>query len=449
MKTFIAGCLIVACFVLLGPDKVPAATNPDAAGQIWQVGERRWNIAEENRFADWVEKNINEGFFIRHSIPVDCADVPYAIRWIYARIANLPAAATTQDGRLIGSWSTTWKTLPTSRNWSHDRRFRAALLFMLRETSTRTLPADTYPIRISPDSVAPGVVFLDNGHAGIIGRLVLDGSMFSPLQTWEATLPRKIQKIRHRSYYAGWVDSEAGTGILRFRWPVFTAGSWHYLPEQQQPFYSTEQYAPGFCRKKETFDMAVARRIDPKQYDPSKKAALIIHSIYRYLLERVPLVQAGYRHCRQGRCKEGSYLWEVYSTPGRDDMISFEIEHLLKLIKDNRLDRTSIDKTMEGMPISLGGGLTVTLKYVVQNYRWLSHDPEDSIAARWGLRKCDMIRDRMENTLGDLNFIEKRYRTTDPEFADYHRKRYLNTLKLLQKEGAKNTCSDLPTLSGS
>jgi hypothetical protein len=435
--------------MLLRPGKVAAATNRAVAGQIWQVGERRWNVAEEKRYANWVAKNINEDFFIRHSIPVDCADVPYAIRWIYSRIAHLPAAATLQNGRLIGNWSTQWKNLPTSKNWANDRRFRAALLFMLEETSTRTLPSDTFPILINPESVAPGVVFLDNGHAGIIGHLVLDGSMYSPLQTWEASLPRKIQKIQHRSYYAGWADSEAGTGILRFRWPVFTAGSWHYLPKTQQPFYSTEQYAPGFCRKKETFDMAVARRIDPKKYDPAKKAALIINSIYHYLQVRVPLVQAGFRHCRQGSCKEGSYLWEIYSTPGRDDMIAFEIGHLLKLIKDNRLDKSSIDKTMEGMPISIGDGLTVTLKYIVHNYRWLSHDPGDSIAARWGLRKCNMIRDRMKNTLDDLNFVVKRYRSTHPEFADYHRQRYLNVLRQLQKDGQKNTCSDLPELPGS
>ena len=65
--------------------------------QVWRVGDRRWTVEEEQRFGEWVEENITEDFFIRHKIPVDCADVPYAIRWIYARIAHLPAAATTKD----------------------------------------------------------------------------------------------------------------------------------------------------------------------------------------------------------------------------------------------------------------------------------------------------------------------------------------------------------------
>jgi hypothetical protein len=51
-----------------------------------------------------VEKNITEDFFIRYKIPIDCADVPCAARWIYARIAHLPAAASTKEGKLIGKW---------------------------------------------------------------------------------------------------------------------------------------------------------------------------------------------------------------------------------------------------------------------------------------------------------------------------------------------------------
>jgi len=421
-----------------------AATELDIPGQVWQTGNRHWDVQEERRFAVWVETTVTEDFFIHYRIPIDCADVPYAIRWIYARIAHLPAAATTKEGRLLGNWSTSWKHIPTSRYWYNDRRFRAALLYMLEETSTRTLPKDTYPIRITPDSVTAGAVFLENGHAGMIGRLVLDGSMFSPVQTWEATLPRKIQKMRQRSYYAAWADSDAGTGLLRFRWPIFSKGKWHYLPEQRHPFYSVEQYAQGFCHTGESFDEAVARRIDPEKYDPAKRASLIIESIYRYLKERVPLVKAGYRHCRKKHCDEGSYLWEVYSTPGRDGMIAFEIEHLQKLIHKNRLDPKSIDRTMRNMLIPIGNKQTVTLDYIVNNYRWLSHDPEDSIEARWGLRKCDMIRNRIVDTIKDLNFIGQKYHSSNPEFSDYHRSRYLIDLKRLQEAGERAFCNDLP-----
>ena len=74
--------------------------------QVWRVSDRRWTVEEELQFGKWVEENITEDFLTHYKIPVDCADVPYAIRWIYARIAHLPAAATTKDNQLIGHWST-------------------------------------------------------------------------------------------------------------------------------------------------------------------------------------------------------------------------------------------------------------------------------------------------------------------------------------------------------
>src|SRR4030043_1965421 len=123
-----------------------AGTLKESSLQIWKVGNHRWTVQEEYRFAKWVEKNITEDFFIRYKIPVDCADVPYAVRWIYARIAHLPAAATTKDGKLVGHWSKNWKHLPTHSEWHQDKRFRAALLYLVSETWTGTLPRDTYPI---------------------------------------------------------------------------------------------------------------------------------------------------------------------------------------------------------------------------------------------------------------------------------------------------------------
>jgi hypothetical protein len=82
--------------------------------------------------------------FIRYKIPTDCADAVYAIRWIYARIAHLPAAATTKDGRRIGHWSTDWKHLPTHPEWHMDERFRAALLYLFPRTWTgRSRPFST------------------------------------------------------------------------------------------------------------------------------------------------------------------------------------------------------------------------------------------------------------------------------------------------------------------
>ncbi len=83
-------CLIIF-LVLLYSIPSFAGSIKESPHQVWKVEDRRWTAEEESNFARWVEENIAEDFFIRHKIPVDCADVPYAVRWIYARIAGLPA----------------------------------------------------------------------------------------------------------------------------------------------------------------------------------------------------------------------------------------------------------------------------------------------------------------------------------------------------------------------
>jgi hypothetical protein len=417
--------------------------SPD---QLWQVGSRRWDATEEQRFADWVEKTVNQDFFIKYGIAVDCADVPYGVRWIYARINHLPAAATTVEGDFFGHWSTDYAHLPTAQDWDRDQRFRAALLHVLGTTYTGTLPADTYPIRISADSVQPGSVFLTDGHAGMVGHLVLDGSMASPVQTWEAMLPRKVRKLWQKNYVTVSANRDAGTGLLRFRWPVYSGSRWTYLPSRQQPYFSDEQYRPDFRRAGEVFDEAVARRIDPPPYDPAQRADKTIDSLYRQFMQRVQVVQDGLRHCRRTTCPEDSYLWEMYSTPDLDESIAFEIDHLKKLIKDNGLDEVALEKTMDGIAVPIDAKKTVSLNYLVQNHVWLAHDPGDPIEARWALDRCTMIRSRIEGSLRDLNFVEQTYRAKDPDFAERGRKSHLQDLTWLQKEGKRAECNDLPAI---
>jgi len=439
--------IVLVLMLFLLPGSAPPAvgqTLAESAGQVWQVGARRWNVDEEQRFAIWVESNVTEDFFLRYRIAVDCADVPYAIRWIYARIAHLPAAVTTDDGRLLGHWSTAWQGLPTAKDWYRDRRFRAALDTILNETSTKTLPFDTYPIRIDRDSLTAGAAFLYDGHAGIIARIVMDGSTYSPIQTWEATLPRKVTQLSDRNYFPTDADKETGTGMLRFRWPVLVSGRWQYLQPKSHPYYSLEQYGKNFCRVGESFDRAVARRIDPKQYEPRQRIRLIIASLYAYLLERANIVTAGFNHCMQQRCPEGSYFWEVYSTPSRDDRIDFEIIHLHDLLEENHLNKEYLNASLAGLNIPIGKGRKVTMQYVVDNYAWLSHDPNDTIEARWGLSKCNMIWTRMKDALIDLEFAEQRYRSTNPAYAERRRHQINYEMHMLKDEEKKSGCNDLP-----
>ncbi len=435
--------------ILLIPTPCLSQTGDDSSDQIWEVGDRRWTIEEERKFEKWVEETITEDFFLDHKIPTDCADAVYAIRWIYARIARLPAAATTIDGRLIGHWSTDWKHLPTHPEWHQDRRFRAALFYLFPRTWTGTLPFDTYPIRISPDSVTPGTIFLETeSHTGIINRVHLDGSHPHPLQTWESSLPVKVQKLSMRYLFAAKPDFKAGSGLVKFRWPVFENGNWRYLPAKEHPFYSEEQYHPAFNQEHIDFVEAVASRIDPKHYHPEEKFSRVLETFHHFLKERVSLVLKGFQQCQNGGCQIGSEEWERYTTYGRDGMILSFIDHLSHIIGSNHLDLAKVKKRIETISIPISENRSISLDEINRNHPWFSHHPGDSIEARWGLEKCRMIHEQVITTQKSITFIEKTYRKKDPKYADFSIRQQQHLLAKLQNEWSQSECRDsLPTLS--
>ncbi len=419
-----------------------AGTSKESSLQVWEVGDRRWTVEEEHRFGKWVEKNITEDFFIRYKIPVDCADVPYAVRWIYARIAHLPAAATTKDGILIGHWSTQWGKLPTHPQWYKDARFRRALFHMLTETTTRTIPYDTYPIRIDTDSITPGTVFfITESHSGIVGRVVLDGSTVHPLQTWEATSPVKLQKMSERDFLTPRPESTIYSGLVKFRWPVFENRRWKYLPVQEHPFYSLEQYSASFSEGHADFTEAVAKRIDPTVYDPWEKMEKVLDNTIQYIRERVPIVLAGYKRCHGGDCPEGSDLWEVHSTPNRDGKIILLMDHLHHLIESTDPHQNAVKEIMKEISIPIQKGQSVTFYHLYQNYLWLSPHPDDSIEARWGLRKCEMILSQLRTAEKSIAFIESTYRNKDPKYADYSIGQQKEITRRLVEEWNKSQCT--------
>ena len=439
--------LLIAIVLLLLSFSIPSFGEAvkESPLQVWKVNDRQWNVEEEHQFGKWVEENITEDFFIRHKIPVDCADVPYAVRWIYARIAHLPAAATTKDDKLIGHWSTNWGHLPTHSEWHKDIRFRKALLYMLSETTTRTLPLDTYPLRIDTDSVTPGTVFfVTESHSGIIGHVILDGSHAHPLQTWEATVPAKLQKMSQKNFLSPRPESTIYSGLVKFRWPLLQNGKWKYLSVKEHPFYSLEQYSSTFYEGYTDFVEAVANRIDPTLYDPWNKVEKLLENITSFLRTRIPIVFIGHERCHGGGCPEGSELWEIHSTPGRDGMVILLMDHLHQVIESNHLDRDLIKEKMEAILFPIGKNLMIDFYHLYQNYLWLSPQPEDSIEARWGLRKCEMILFQVRDAKKSIAFIESTYRKRDPNYADFSIRHQQEILRRLNEEWMRSACKEPP-----
>jgi hypothetical protein len=314
---------------------------------------------------------------------------------------------------------------------------------MLSDSTTRTLPLDTYPVRIDPDSVTPGTAFfVTESHSGIIGRVILDGSTVHPLQTWEATSPVHLQKMSLRDFLTTRPESTIYSGLVKFRWPIFENGQWKYLPATEYPFYSLEQYSGSFTEGYSDFVEAVAKRIDPIDYNPWDKMEKVLEYTVQYVRERIPIVLEGYQRCQKGKCPESSDLWEIYSTPNRDGRIILLMDYLHRLIELNDLDQDAVKEMMEGISIRIQKGQSVTFYHLYQNYLWISPQPEDSIEARWGLKKCEMIFSQIRTAKDSIVFIERTYRKKDPTYADFSGRQQQKILERLFEEWYKSECKE-------
>jgi hypothetical protein len=229
---------------------------------------------------------------------------------------------------------------------------------------------------------------------------------------------------------------------VRFRWPVLENGGWKYLPLEAYPFYSEEQYASDFSKDYPDFVEAVRKKIDPVDYDLRYKLVKVIGTLTRFLRERIPMVLTGYERCQKGGCPEGSGPWEVHNTIGHDGMIVLLMDHLSHIIESGRLDKRRVKGMMEAIPIEISQNRSVTFDHVYHNYLWLSPHPEDSIEARWGLKKCEMIEAQTRTANNSMAFIERTYRKRDPRYADFAIRQQQQILRRLREEWARSECKE-------
>ena len=123
-------------------------------------------------------------------------------------------------------------------------------------------------------------------------------------------------------------------------------------------------------------------------------------------------------------------------------MIILMMDHLSEIIALNHLDKEGAERMMKAISIDISEKRSVTFYEVYQNYLWLSSHPEDSIEARWGLKKCERIYKEIRTTHNSIDFIEKTYRKKDPEYADFSIRQQERILRRLNKESTRSECRE-------
>ena len=325
------------------PDEFPPSEVPGAS--LWTV-RNQWSVEWLAKFSHWIATNIDEEIFERTGLATDCADLEYALTWIFAREHGLPAA-----NRLSGtgalftqdSMRGAWMSLPTAAAWHQDKRFLAALDYLLDNTYTHMLMRDAYPIAINEAALAPGAFHLgkmaQTGHTQVVANLLLEGDIYFPVRVLYSDVPRKVRKLFADFFFSD-IEAKAGeAGFFRMRWPVLSGGEWKLAAPESHPHYSLEQFHPDFAQGRADWMEAVQYRLLNGRPGPSPKTKLqaMVNRLYSRWLDRVDVVTEGYEKCSGGgRCPRGSQAWEDWSTPSRDRVVGVLVDGLV------RQDRKSV-----------------------------------------------------------------------------------------------------------
>lgn len=379
---------------------------------LW-VPQNQWSWEWELKYAKWLQEEASSPSFLKdHGVATDCADVAYSYRWIFARINRLPMASRISGSGVVfshESMRSEWLELPTSEIWYQDKRFLAALDYVLDMTYTHTLIRDSYPLAINPSTFHAGIFFLsifsETGHTQLVREVNATDNLKLPIRMMASTVPRQARVLSEYGFWQPAQPKENGGGFLSICWPQKTNSGWTLVPAERMPGYSKEQYLPGFMGEIKNFALAVMKKINAN-FDPKVRVLDGIQLVKDSIESRIGVVEEGYRICRVQDCREGTNNFENWSTPSRD-------ARLASLFAD--LDQFTIDvknicndcpeiwkKALAGQTFQIENKLypLKSISFVYQTALF-SSDPTQSIKRRWGFDAA-VMKDYVSSTMKKL-----------------------------------------------
>ena len=364
---------------------------------IWEV-KNSWSEYWENKYAEWLRREVDPEFFSRHKIAIDCADVGIGFRWIFARINALPVANTQAgSGNLVGHFSMKreWMGLPRANEWYNDQVFLAALDYAMTTTSTWSIIFyDGLPVRIDSTGLKAGtfIVYYQNnsGHLRTIVENYFNRPNELPIYTYASTSPRELRNLYREPFIDQIWPLYRQREIMAFRWPVQDRyGRWSLMPREQDYRYSYEQFDTSLSGRYSSLIQFILERTNPK-YNPQNLIRTSISDLKGYLEIRKKIVNDGYNYCVTNGCSEGSKAYDDWSTPSRDRQVLLkytEMQNLLQAFETISPGIVQAWRDQLDNEVIQVEGRYLSLSYVrILFERGLtSSDPNQPILRRWGL----------------------------------------------------------------
>lgn len=370
-----------------------------APAAVWET-TAQWDAAAEANYRQWVLNNWNKEYFVQagplQGSLMDCADVIYTMRLLYAAQAGLPFVMrdpTARGVRLITNEMTRWDSKPP------EERLKGLSDLIHAVSSTASIPADTYPTVISRETLGSGSIILtgpEKHHSWTIQKFSITGIPYLLF----GSRPAQVLLFERNEYPS--MNFTFPEGIL----PEFNAGFRNFRqpkdigkPVADVPGFSLEQYTllqSGGMK-------AIQRRMQLATESPQQHVMRIYKNACHGAQERADSVLSAVQKNKSlgATCMTESQ-YDDYSTPSRDQRLKDSFLELKAAYEEGlRLPGEINEPTKKLMAdvisgssvagaqcmVNIGGGKKLTLgqAYALSVNDKLSSNPHDSLEIRWGL----------------------------------------------------------------
>ena len=302
---------------------LPLMLLPGIAGAAVWKAKHKWDDSWDLKYSQWMEENWKTDFFMNPERPAfyklkhDCGDAPYFSRIAFAWEHKLPFAI--HDPLRKGK-----RLTQATRKFDHIKdpvkRLRAFMDFIAGRVSTRSLPADTYPIALK--TLRPGDIYVSPGNHvyQIVG--IDDTGVPTVLSS---TTPRKVRYLLYFRGFPMFVPSDAKgqtDGYRRFRRPQDLDKPFNKLPD-----YSSEQYkvakAAGY--RFDRFSNALKQLLGKRPETSQEQIRRMVNEMCNLVRERKDYVDEGFAYLQKIRAKGRRCMnkqeYYHYSTVSRDQRL--------------------------------------------------------------------------------------------------------------------------------
>ena len=377
---------------------------------VWHTNSQ-WNDNYKEEFKTWISSEVTTDMFTNrasryYGIKVDCADVTYALKAVFAYENNLPFKVRNpiyKKGHKYKYWSN--EITKFDRYKDEHKRMIAFVNFLGDSLGTETLNAyDSYPIKISAIDSADIYSYKKKTSSGYTRHTynILDVTqtgnfklIWSNQQRKKEGSPMKYaewSKLSKRPYKYLW-------GFRRFNFPEDYETS-----ESQRIDFSREQYQLAKTLDENAFFLNVKNTLKLYDENPDVNIKRHFNNLCDQAVERIGVVQTAelYRKSIGGRCMDYKEF-DDYSTPSRDGRFLEQFNMLKEAVKaykdegqfrliseDLKRDIESIYNTQTAdtfkCPIIYKSGSSISLKEIYQGLKDnnFSTHPNDNIDRRWG-----------------------------------------------------------------